>query len=81
MRLQTTYFNRARAVPCCPGTAFGLILVQILFRNVVFRNLPGSYLALVSIGSILYSAHGLGFHVLAFFHQFFHAFRIVVASA
>ena len=58
-----------------------LVAVCIFLRNVVFKHFPSTHFALIGIGSVLHAADGFSFHVLAFFHQFFHAFRIVIASA
>jgi len=58
-----------------------LVFVLVLFRHVILRELTRPHFSLIGIWSILYAADGFGFHVLAFFHQFFHAFRIVIASA
>jgi len=61
--------------------AIRLILVLVLFRHIIFRKLPCPDFTLVGVGSVLYAADGFSFHVLAFCHQLFHAFRIVIASA
>src|SRR4029077_13309345 len=64
------------------GETFGeLIFVQIFLGNVIFRTFSGSYLALVGVASILYAAHRLGFRVLSFLQQLFHALRIVIFPA
>ena len=57
------------------------ILVLIFFRHIVLGELPGPYFALVGIAGILHAADCLGFHVLPFFHQLFHALRIVICPA
>jgi hypothetical protein len=58
-----------------------LVLVLVLFRNIVFRKLPGSDFALIGITGAFYAAERFGFHVLAFFQQLFHAFRIEIVAA
>ena len=58
-----------------------LIFVLVLFRHIIFRELARAHFALIGIGSVLHTADGFGFHVLAFCHQLFHAFRIVIALA
>src|ERR1043166_7720405 len=63
------------------GKVWLLVFVLVLFRHIVLRNFARPDFALVSVGSVFHAAHRFGFHVLAFFHQLFHAFRIVIASA
>jgi len=62
-------------------SAIRLILVLVLFWHIIFRELPCPNFALVGITRVLNAADGFSFHVLAFFHQLFHALRIVIASA
>jgi len=58
-----------------------VFFVDVFFRYIVFRKLRGAHLTLVGIACVFYAADGLGFHVLAFFHQLFNAFGIVKFAA
>jgi hypothetical protein len=58
-----------------------LLFVLVLVRHIILRELSGSHFALVGVGGVFHTADGFRFHVLAFFHQLFHAFGIVIASA
>lgn len=63
------------------GCNLTLVLVQIFFRDIIFRELPGSHLALIGIRRTLDSADGLRFGVLPFFQQLFHALGIDTLSS
>ena len=62
---------------------FAVLLVpfRIFLRNVIFRHFSGMHFAFIGIRSILHAADRFGFHVLPFFHQLFHALRILVLPA
>ncbi len=54
------------------------VIVQIFFRNVVFRELPCPDLARIRIGSVLYSRNDSRFVGVALLEQLLGAFRIGV---